>query len=143
IRPAGRGNVSSVGMLDIGDVFQGKYRVKRRLGAGSFGAVYLVSHERVPESELALKVIRPPPAALFDYRRRFLQEVRIGCRLRSPHVVPVRDFDATEDGLFYFTMDRVPGRPLDEVIAQLSRLPWPRALRIARQVLLALEEAHR
>jgi len=129
-------------MLAIDDTFQGKYRVKRLLGTGSFGAVYLVAHERLEESELALKVIRPPPAAALDYRRRFLQEVRIGCRLRSPHIVPVRDFDATEDGLLYFTMDRVPGLPLDEVIDAVDALPWPRALRIARQILVALEEAH-
>jgi len=129
-------------MLRTGDLFQAKYRVKLQLGAGSFGEVYLVSHERVPESELALKVIRPPPAAALDYRRRFLQEVRIGCRLRSPHIVTVRDFDVTEDGLLYFAMDRVPGTPLDVLLSSAPTTPWRRAFAIIRQVLVALDEAH-
>jgi serine/threonine-protein kinase len=134
--------VSGSRALREGDLFAGKYLVRRRLGHGSFGAVYLVEHARFPGQELALKLIQPPPARSREYLARFAQEVRIGCRLRSPHTVPVRDWDVDSDGWCYFTMDRVPGTPLDELIARDGRLPWRRALAIARQALLALAEAH-
>ncbi|HVY63143.1 MAG TPA: serine/threonine protein kinase, partial [Planctomycetota bacterium] len=125
--------------LAPGDVFDGKYRIVRRLGAGGMGAVFVAEHVRVP-GQYALKVMLPHLAAGEDFRARFFREIQVARALVHPNVIVIRDCDVAGDGTCYYTMDLSTGRPL-------SALPRPlevrRALHLVRQVLEALAAAHR
>ncbi len=73
---------------------------------------------------------------------RFLREIRTVARLSHPHILPL--FDSGEaDGLLYYVMPHVPGESLRRRLEREGRLTVSSAVRIACQVGLALDHAHR
>jgi len=128
-----------------GEVFHG-YVVKKLLGAGAGGAVYLVHHE-ILDSLFALKVLiygsqSDEEAADEAYIKRFLREARLASRIRHPNLVSVHDCGYDDyKGLYYLVMDYVPGVSLRDMIALEGRIPAERAADIVSQVASALEAA--
>ncbi|MFT3694019.1 MAG: WD40 repeat domain-containing serine/threonine protein kinase [Kofleriaceae bacterium] len=57
-----------------------------------------------------------------DSLRRFARETRITARLEHPSIVPVYDAGTTDEGLPYYVMRKVSGRPLDHMITGLGKL---------------------
>ena len=92
----------------------GRYPIEGRLGAGGMGEVLAV-HDLELDRVVAAKVIREPA----DERQRwkFALEARITGRLAHPSIVPVYELGHTDDGRPYFTMKRVEGRTLSEVLS--------------------------
>ena len=72
--------------------FIGRYRVKRLLGSGGMGQVYL-AHDPMLDREIAVKLIGSGIDDA-DARRRLVQEARAAGRLRHPNIVTI--FDAGE-----------------------------------------------
>ncbi len=126
----------------VGTVLDGKYDVLSKLGHGGMGSVYRARH-RLLDRDVALKVIARSLANDKTFRSRFFREARIAHEFVHPHAVPLRDFGATPDGLFYMTMDYCAGTSLRAVLEQEGALPTPRAVRIVRDILAAVAEAHR
>ncbi|RMG09034.1 MAG: serine/threonine protein kinase, partial [Planctomycetota bacterium] len=120
----------------------GKYQVEELLGTGGMGAVFR-ARDKLLGREVALKVVHPHLAGQEEIRRRFLREARAALEFTHPNAVATRDCDVTPDGLLYMTQDYCPGESLRKLLMREGRLPVPRALGIARQILLALTEAHR
>src|SRR3954464_3819185 len=116
-----------------------RYRVERELGRGGMATVYL-AHDLRHDRPIALKVLRPELAASLG-PERFLQEIRIAARLRHPHILPVHDSGDNASRLWY-TMPYVEGESLRQLLAREGQLPGDRAVRIATQVLGALDYAH-
>ena len=81
-----------------------RFRLQRRLGAGSFGVVYEV-YDRAHDAVVALKVLRAPSP---DAIARFKQEFRSLADLTHPNLVALHEL-AFEDGRWFFTMERVEG----------------------------------
>ena len=127
--------------LSTGQIVASKYKVLKRLGAGGFGAVFLVEHLHLAGQTYALKVLHPHFAADANRRERFLREVKVAMQLVHPNIVTIRDFAVSPD-LVYYTMDYVPGRTLSAVLEEEHAIAQDRALRWARQVLRALGAAH-
>ncbi|MBM4068567.1 MAG: serine/threonine protein kinase [Planctomycetes bacterium] len=119
----------------------GQYQVKKRLGAGGMGEVYLAEHVRLGRA-CALKLIRPDKAGEPRELRRFEREVRATAALSHPNVVQVFDYGHAADGTFYYAMEYLPGRNLEELVKQDGPLSPARALPLLRQVCAALREAH-
>lgn len=97
--------------------FAERYAPVSRLGEGGMGVVELFEDRQVGRA-VALKVLRN------DQRddesvARFLREARIQGQLEHPAVVPVYDIGITADGAAFFTMKRVRGTTLYDVIAGL------------------------
>ena len=82
----------------------GQYELKRLLGSGGMGEVYLAEHALLGRP-CAIKVIRPEKAGDAKTLERFAREVRATAKLRQPNVVEVYDYGRTEDGRFYFVME--------------------------------------
>ena len=116
-----------------------RYRLERELGRGGMATVYL-AHDLRHDRPVALKVVRPELAASLG-PERFLREIRIAARLQHPHVLTVHDSGETAGRLWY-TMPYVEGESLRQRLAQEGQLPLDQALRIATQVLSALQYAH-
>jgi TolB-like protein/Tfp pilus assembly protein PilF/tRNA A-37 threonylcarbamoyl transferase component Bud32 len=126
---------------------QERYRIERRsdgslalLGRGGTATVYL-AHDLRHDRPVALKVVHPELAASVG-TERFLREIRFVARLSHPHILPL--FDSGEaEGLLYYVMPYVPGESLRQRLERDGRLPVTSAVRIACQVGLALDYAHR
>lgn len=119
----------------------GHYTLRRPLGKGGMGAVYVAFDER-REREVALKVLPDALASDSTFRDRFKREARIAALLEDPHVVPIHDFGEI-NGQLFMDMRWVRGRDLREVISdQGGPLPLDRTATLIDQVGQALDAAH-
>jgi serine/threonine-protein kinase len=119
----------------------GHYQLKRRLGTGGMGEVYLAEHVLL-RRPCAVKLIRPERAGDPQALRRFEREVQATAALTHPNTVEVYDYGRAEDGTFYYAMEYLPGLSLEQLVARHGPLPPARAVHLLRQVLGALAEAH-
>jgi serine/threonine protein kinase len=93
----------------------GPYRQLTRLGAGGMGVVYRGVDPA--GRDVAIKVLKPEIAEDPTALRRLAREMDMTRRVRSPHVADVLDGDVTADHPYVVTRF-VPGRPLDQVVAE-------------------------
>jgi len=115
-----------------------RYTVITAVGRGGnatlFGAVD-------PQGQkVAIKVLHPE-LAVSVAADRFLREIRYASQLHHAHIAPLLDSGET-DYLLWFVMPFVAGDTLRQVLRRDRRLPIDRAVRIAADVLEALEHAH-
>ena len=131
---------------DERDAFLGKTLVDRfvvlgRLGAGSMGAVYR-ARQAAFGRDVALKIVRRDRAYDPETKARFEREARALSALTSPHTVTVFDFGEADDGSWFLAMEMLVGESLGQCLRREGALPWRLAVRIAREALLSLAEAH-
>ena len=117
-----------------------RYQVKRVLGRGATGVVYL-AHDPALGRQVALKVLSPALCADRGAIRRFEQEARLASALDHPRVVPVHEIGRTEDGRLFIAMAYLDGTTLRDRIAE-GPLPIEDAMRIGAEVAEALAAAH-
>ena len=120
----------------------GPYRVIREIGRGGMGAVY--EGERCDaefEQRVAIKTLRigaDSEAVL----QRFRQERRILAGLQHPNIAALFDGGVTEEGLPYFVLEYIDGKPIDEACAE-RHLDLRARLDLFRQIVNAVQYAHR
>jgi eukaryotic-like serine/threonine-protein kinase len=131
-------------LIPIGSVFAGRYRIRRRLGTGGMGAVYLAL-DQVLDVEVALKVIRADAVgddaeSSRGFEQRFKQELLLARQISHPNVLRIHDL-GDADGTKYITMSYVEGADLATLLRP-GALPLPRLLHMATQLASGLEAAH-
>jgi serine/threonine protein kinase len=126
----------------LGQVLDGKYRLRERLGAGGMGAVYRAD-QLAMDREVAVKVIQPSLARQPDVVRRLLREAKGTFAVDSPHAVRVIDCAVTGDGMPYVVLEYLAGRTAAQELDVDGPLALPRALHVMAQVAEALAAAHR
>jgi serine/threonine-protein kinase len=119
----------------------GQYRLRRQIGTGGMGEVYLAEHQLL-KRPCALKLIRPDDATDSRARERFEREVRLTATLSHPNTVEIYDYGRAEDGTYYYVMEYLRGLSLAELVERHGPLPPSRAVYLLRQVCGALREAH-
>jgi len=119
----------------------GRYRLQAPIGKGGMGEVWLAWDETLHRN-IALKILRVGTTSTPKAIRRFELEAQAAGRLRGAHVVRVFDFGASEDGLYYIAMEYLTGMSLAALVEKFGPLPPARAINLALQACLALEEAH-
>jgi serine/threonine-protein kinase len=119
----------------------GQYRLKRVLGFGGMGTVYLAEHVLL-RRPCAIKLISPHQAGDPRTMRRFEREVQAAATLTHWNTVEVFDYGHADDGSFYYVMEYLPGMDLQDIVEQYGPLPPGRAVHLLRQVCQALREAH-
>jgi len=118
----------------------GAYEIKKQLGAGGMGAVYLATDMEL-RRPVALKVLRREKLSQDDdARRRLVQEAQAASRLNHPNIVTVYQI-GSEAGVDFIAMEYVDGQSLQARIPA-SGLGVEEALQIAIQVADALTVAH-
>lgn len=123
----------------IGQELFGGYRVIKRLGEGSMGAVYLAHQESIGQS-IALKVLRGRAARNAETIARFHREAKVIGMMTHPNIVRVHLFGRL-DTLHYMAMEYVHGQQLEQRMAA-GLMSEARIIKIMKQTLSALAEAH-
>ena len=103
------------------------------------GIVWLAKDLKLGRT-VALKVLRPDTPHDRERRKRFAQEARAASALNHPNIITIYEIDAI-DGVDFIAMERVQGRPLDELIGRRG-LSTGQVLKLAVQVASALDAAH-
>lgn len=119
-----------------------RYRIERVLGSGGMATVYQVHHLFL-EKPFAMKVLHGEIASDPSLAKRFQREAKALSRIRHPNVVSVVDFGVSEKGLLFMVMERLRGQTLGELVQDGVRLAPERARRLAHQIAMALQAAHR
>ena len=124
-----------------GKVIAGRYLVERQLGRGAMGSVFLAHHTAL-RCPYAIKILHSTLATHEETVKRFIREAQTTAAINHPHVCGSSDFGKLPDGSFYMVMEYLQGRTLRQLTKAEGRLEPARALRITRQMLLALDAAH-
>src|SRR5215210_7378083 len=125
----------------IGTLFDGRYRVIRRLGSGGMANVYLAEDEELGR-RVAIKVLDEKHANDEQFVERFRREAKNAASLSHPNIVSIYDRGEAE-GTYYIAMEYIEGRTLKDLILARGPLPVERAVSYARQILGAVRLAHR
>jgi serine/threonine-protein kinase len=129
-------------VIDLtGDRIFGDYIIRKKLGEGGMGAVYLAENVAI-DQRIAIKVLHAAGEQTEELVQRFNREARTISRLTHPNIIRVFIFGKTEDGVIYLAMEYVEGRTLGQILEEGKTIKPKRAIRILRQVLHALNEAH-
>src|SRR6187200_2579307 len=115
------------------------YEIVARLGAGGMGEVYR-AHDSKLNRDVALKVLPETFAGDTERHARFEREAKALAALNHPNIAHVYD-SGTSAGTSYLVMELVSGDDLSALIAR-GPLPVTDALKIAGQIVNALEAAH-
>ncbi|MSQ02474.1 MAG: serine/threonine-protein kinase PknK [Myxococcales bacterium] len=116
-----------------------RYLATRLLGEGATGVVYH-AEDRLLDSEVAVKVVKPNLALHRRFRARFAREVAISARIVHPHVIPVVDTGVLSSGEPWVALGYAVGGNLGELLRVRPALA--EVLRLMDEVLDALAAVH-
>lgn len=119
----------------------GAYRIESEIGRGGMGAVYLATRaDNVFQRRVAIKIVKRGMDTDFILRR-FRRERQILATLNHPHIAALLDGGSTRDGLPYFVLEYVAGKPLNRFCDE-RKLSVAERLRLVQQVCAAVSYAH-
>ena len=129
--------------LSEGHLLDNRYRVRKVLGVGGMGRVYLSNDTRLANRPVAVKeMILGDGIAEKKAIEDFTREATVLARLSHPGIPTLIDHFA-ENSRHYMVMEFVAGGDLEKVIQQSGgKLGEDRTLRWARQILSVLEFLH-
>lgn len=125
----------------VGKLFDNRYEVVEKIGAGGMGAVYK-ARQLAMDRMVALKVIHPDQQADDVVVKRFYREMKTTSRIAHPNTVSVYDFGKSEEGEFFLAMELLDGKPLSELLDD-GAIPVDKLIPIAVQIATALSAAHK
>jgi serine/threonine-protein kinase len=97
-------------------VVAGKYELKKMVGKGGMGAVFL-AQDLTLDREVAIKVLPPDISQDPQVVKRFQQEARTAAKLDHTNIIPIYRVES-EGGLNYFVMKFISGTSLEDVLDQ-------------------------
>jgi serine/threonine protein kinase len=119
--------------------FEGKYQIEREIGKGGNARIYLATDRQ--GQRVALKVLHPE-LLVSVAADRFLREIRLSSQLEHPRIARLID-SGEHDWIVYYVMTYVEGPTLREHLGHVARLAFGETVRLADDLLDALEHAHR
>ncbi|MCB9621659.1 MAG: protein kinase, partial [Sandaracinus sp.] len=125
----------------VGALLGGRYRIRRRLGAGGMGVVYEAEHELLGR-RVALKMLHPEHAERAEVRRRFENEARVVAALDHPNVVAAFDVGRTPDGAPFVVYELLAGQELEARLVERGALEVDEAIELCRGIAAGLAAAH-
>ena len=118
----------------------GRFRLEQLLGQGASGLVFQ-AHDTLLDTRVCLKFLHPAMSSHPEVLARFTREVLLARRVTHPGICRLFDLHE-EDGFRFLTMEYVEGKTLRDVLADEKVLAPDRAVRLVRNLALALDAAH-
>ncbi|MHC5063715.1 MAG: serine/threonine protein kinase [Planctomycetota bacterium] len=125
----------------LGQTLSGKYRIISELGSGSMGTVYLGEHLGL-KKKVALKILHPDLHVSDESLKRFQREGIAAGSFNHPNAIQIFDFDRAEGKHIYLALEFCEGQNLKVYLGESGPLSPMVAVRLIRQVLSTLAEAH-
>src|ERR671936_1149277 len=125
----------------IHTLFDGRYRILRKLGSGGMANVYLAEDQELGR-RVAIKILNDRHANDDQFVERFRREAKNAAGLSHPNIVSIYDRGEAE-GTYYIAMEYLEGRTLKELIVTKGPTPIAVAIDYTRQILGALGFAHK
>ncbi|MDP3606666.1 MAG: serine/threonine-protein kinase, partial [Polaromonas sp.] len=122
----------------------GRYDIIRVLGKGAMGLVYEARDPNL-NRRVAIKTIKVEnlsEEAAAEYEARFKTEAHSAARLQHPNIVSVYDSDRHGD-MAFLVMEFIQGEDLKHHLDAGKRYSLEQSLAMMRELLSALEYAHR
>ena len=119
----------------------GRYKIKKELGRGAMGVVYLAWHRDLGRP-CVIKVVNPDNDNSGSLRHRFEREARETSLLRSPYTVQVFDFGVTQQGQLFYVMEYLEGVSLQDRLDADGPQPFDIVCRWLAYAAESLAEAH-
>ncbi|MEX2179252.1 MAG: serine/threonine-protein kinase [Gemmatimonadaceae bacterium] len=133
--------------FDSGEVFArlqhvlaGRFSLERELGHGGMGIVFL-ARDVALERPVAVKLLPPALAAVYEHRARFLREAQTAAGLSHPNIVAIHGVEEHGD-LVFFIMSLVDGESLAQRVKRAGPLTPADAAKLVQEVAWALAYAH-
>jgi serine/threonine protein kinase len=98
----------------IGEVFDRRYRLERRIGEGGMADVYLAEDETL-HRRVAIKILADRYTQDDGFVERFRREATAAAGLNHPNIVSIYDRGEAE-GTYYIAMEYIEGPTLKEEI---------------------------
>ena len=118
--------------------FEGQYQIEREIGKGGNARIYLALDRE--GRRVALKILHPE-LLVSVAADRFLREIRLCSQLQHPHIAHLLD-SGERDWIVYYVMAYVEGPTLREHMGRVARLSVQEVVRLADDLLDALDHAH-
>src|SRR6476619_5984381 len=115
------------------------YEIQSQLGIGGMGEVYLATDTKLGRS-VAIKILPAMFASDADRLARFRREAQVLAALNHPNIAQIYGIEEAGDTRC-IVMELVEGETLQERIRR-GPIPVVEALKIAKQIIEALETAH-
>jgi eukaryotic-like serine/threonine-protein kinase len=136
--------------LKAGEILRGRYQIRRIIGQGGVGSIYLSDDLRLEGRKCALKEVEHDrsvqPDLLKEARDQFLREATVLARLDHPNLPKVSDFFSIGNRE-YLVMDYIPGKDLRNLMLEAHHagifLPESTVLDWANQLADALIYMHK
>jgi serine/threonine-protein kinase len=127
--------------LEVGQILDDKYEIKRLIGKGGMGNVYegenVLIHRRV-----AIKVLNADVAEDTQTVKRFEREAQAAGRIGSDHIVEVLDLGRLPSGERYMVMEYLQGESLRMRMERVGQMAPEEAFPILVGMLDGLDDAH-
>ncbi|MDA3863437.1 MAG: serine/threonine-protein kinase [Deltaproteobacteria bacterium] len=118
----------------------GNYEVKKLIGEGAMGEVFLGEHPKIGR-KVAIKVLIASLSSDPEMSERFLSEAKAVNRINHPNIIEVFDFGKLPDGRLYLTMEYLEGIELEGKILE-APMELHEISMIFKQISDALQAAH-
>jgi eukaryotic-like serine/threonine-protein kinase len=122
----------------VRQAFTGRYEVEREIGRGGNARIFLARDSH--GGAVALKILHPE-LLVSVAADRFLREIKLASRLDHPHIARLLD-SGEQEWLVYYVMSYAEGLTLRERLDESRQLSISDTLRLAGDLLDALDHAH-
>ena len=132
-------------ILEPGYKILDRYEIKRALGGGTFGTVYLAFDHRMIR-DVAIKELKSEWLIDQVVRKRFIDDAWAMGSLENDNIVAVHDLlepDKDHVESYYIIMQFMKGGSLEDLIKRERTLPIKSSLEIIIGICRALETAHK
>jgi len=117
------------------------YEIISEIGRGGMAVVY-EAIEKSLNRTVALKVLSRELSRDTELTNRFVHEAQAAARISHPNIVQIYSI-GQERGIYYFAMEYVRGKSVEQMLGQEKRIPLLKCIDIVKQTVLALREAYK
>jgi eukaryotic-like serine/threonine-protein kinase len=118
----------------------GDFKLKKKLGQGGMGEVYLANQVSL-DRLVALKILSKEMAKKAGFVERFVREARAMARIDHPNAVKIYAAES-DKGLHYVAIEYIDGKSMQDWIDKIGKLEIGDAINVIQCCADALQAAH-